>query len=281
VRTKREIFRILGSTLVAGMMGAAAASVQTQWKGTVVKEGDVTVVRNPKEPLYKTPILELAEDLSIGGPDAQGEAAFEQVRQAIVDDADVIYVLDQQASNVKVFDASGKYLRTIGRKGQGPGELEFPTTLSLIRNKGELAVHLQTRGVVFFKTDGTFLRQQSLKGLISGRGRVDSRGNVYVLEIVMGDAGMSYATKKLAPDGSLVATISQTPAPAGKAGANKVKPFQPIPYFLVDRNDLFVFGYPETYEIRFYGPAEAKVLRKILGAYDRGSVTAEAKAARE
>ena len=257
-------------------LAAAAASAQPQWKGTVLKEGDATVVKNPKEPLYKTPVLELKEDLSIGGPDAQGDYAFDQVRQVVVDDAGVIYVLDQQASLVKAFDASGKYLRTIGRKGQGPGELEYPMTLSLNRTSGELAVQLQSRGIVFFKTDGTFLRQLSLKSMLPARGRVDSRGNIYVLDIVMDEKGSHYATKKLGPDGSLLATISETPTPVGPG--NTIRAFIPVAYFQIDRDDRFIYGFPETYEIRFYGPTEAKAFRKIARDYAPLAVTEEDKA---
>jgi hypothetical protein len=267
--------------LIFLVIGAGCA--QDKWKGTIIKEGDVTIVKNPREPLSKTPVLELEEDLSIGGPDAQGDDAFGQARQVVVDDTGTMYVLDEQASDVKVFDASGNYLRTIGRRGQGPGELEFPMTLSLNRAAGEITVQQQTRGLAAFKTDGTFLRQQSLKGLITGRGRVDSRGNVYVLEIVLGDNGSSYATKKLAADGSLLATISETPAPGGKGGSGvrRVRPFLPVAYFLIDREDRLVYGYPETYEIQFYGPADAKVLRKIRREYDGVPITGEEKAALE
>jgi hypothetical protein len=282
MRMNRRSGRIIGPLVTAIIIAAAvAASGQVKWKGSIVKEGDVTIVKNTKEPLYKTPVLELTEDLSLGGPEAEGDYAFDQVRQVVVDDAGTMYVLDTQASHVKVFDASGTHLRTIGRKGQGPGELEYPMTLSLIRSKGELAVHLQTRGIVFFKTDGTFLRQLSLKGIISGRGRLDSRGQIYILEIAMGENDSRYATRKLAPDASVLATISETPTPAGKVGANKVRPFLPVPYFLIDRDDRFIYGYPETYEIRFYGPAEAKILGKVLRDYDPMAVTAEEKAEQE
>jgi hypothetical protein len=256
------------------MMGVAALA-QPQWKGAVVKEGDVTVVKNPKEPLYKTPVFELKEELSIGGPEAQEDAAFGQIASVAIDDAGTLYVLDARASNIKIFDASGEYLRTVGRQGQGPGELEYPTNLSLIRTKGELAVNLQTRGIVFFKTDGTFLRQLSLKGLITGRGRLDSRGQIYILEIAMGENDSRYVTKKLAPDASVLATISETQAPAGKMGTNKIKAFLPVAYFVVDRDDRFVYGYPATYEIQLYGPAETKMLRKITREYDAVPITSE------
>ena len=273
-----------GSVLVIGLallafMTAAEASAQVKWKGSVVKEGDMTVVRNPKEPLYKTPVLELKEDLSLGGPEAQGDYAFGQIRTFIVDDAGSIYVLDQQSSHIKVFDKTGKYVRTIGRQGQGPGELERPMTLSFNRTPGELAVQQQTRRMTYFMTDGTFLRHLSLKDMLALRGRVDSRGNIYITELIMDENDSRYATKKLAPDASLLAVIGQTPAPAGRG--SKIRAFVPISYFQVDRADSLVYGYPETYEIQFFGPTDHKVFKKISREYDPVAVTAEERAEQE
>jgi hypothetical protein len=280
MKAKKRMGRIISPLIMAGIMAAAAAaSAQVKWKGTVVKEGGVTIVKNPKEPIYKTPILELKEDLSLGGPEAQGDYAFGQIRHFIVDDAGSIYVLDQQNANIKVFDASGKFLRTIGRQGQGPGELERPMTLSFNRTMGELAVQQQTRRMTYFKTDGTFLRHLSLKDMYALRGRVDSRGNIYIEELIMEQNDSRYATKKLAPDASVLAVINQTPAPAGRG--NKIRAFLPISYFQVDRSDNLVYGYPETYEIQFFGPAEPKVFKKVTREYDPVPVTAEERAERE
>jgi hypothetical protein len=278
MKDKKGPILIMG-LLLPFFLTAAMASGQAKWKGTVVKEGDVTVVKNPKEPLYKTPVLELTEDLSLGGPEAQGDAALEQVRQFVVDDAGTIYVLELRAAQVKVFDASGRYLRTIGRKGQGPGELEYPMTLSLNQKMGELAVQQQSRGIVFFKTDGTYLRQLSLKGMLGGRGRLDSQGQIYLLEIIIDNENSRYATKKLAPDGSVLATISETPTPTGPG--NTTKAFIPVAFYTVDREDRFIYGFPESYEIQIYGPTETKVLRKITRAYDAVAVTEEDKAERK
>ena len=279
---KRHVQRALLVGLCLSVLIAAAASTasaQGKWKGTVIREGDVTVVKNPKEPLYKAPVLELKEDLSIGGPEAQGDYALDRVRQFLVDDAGAFYVLDTQASHVKVFDAAGKYLRTIGRKGQGPGELENPMTLSLNERTDELAVHLQMRGIAFFKTDGTFLRHLSLKGMLAGRARLDSRGQIYVLEIIMDGGNSRYSTKKLAPDGSVLATIGETPTPTGPG--NTTRAFIPVAFYGIDRDDRFIYGYPETYEIRIYGPTETKVLRKITRDYDPVAITEEDKAERK
>ena len=277
MKINRGYILIIGLALLA-FQAAAAASGQDKWKGTVVKEGDVTVVKNPKEPLYKTPVLELKEDLSLGGPEAQGDYAFGEIRTFIVDDAGSIYVLDSQASHVKVFDKAGKYVRTIGRQGQGPGELESPMTLSFNRTSGELAVHQASRRMSYFKTDGTFLRHLSFKEMWALRGRVDSKGNIYITEGIVDQTDPRYELKKLGPDASVIAVLAKSPAPNASV---KYNPFMAISYFQLDRADNLVYGYPETYEIQFFGPTDHKVFKKISRAYDPVTVTAEEKAERE
>jgi hypothetical protein len=270
MKINRESVLIIGLALLASQT-ASAASGQDKWKGTVVKEGEVTVVRNPKEPLYKTPVLELKEDLSLGGPEAQGDYAFGQIRTFIVDDAGSIYVLDTQSDHIKVFDRSGKYVRTIGRKGQGPGELENPMTLSFNRTAGELAVHQSSRRISYFKTDGTFLRHLSLKEMWALRGRVDSRGNIYITEGFVDEKDSRYEIKKLGPDASVVAVLAKSPAPT----PGKLDPFMAVSYFQVDRADNLVYGYPGTYEIQFFGPSDQKVFKKITREYEPVEVTEE------
>ncbi len=266
------------SLAILAFLPAAAASAQDKWKGAIVRESGVTVVKNPKEPLYKTPVLELKEDLSIGGPEAQGEYAFGEIRTFVVDDEGSIYVLDTQSDHIKVFDRSGKYVRTIGRKGQGPGELENPMTLSFNRTAGELAVHQSSRRISYFKTDGTFLRHLSLKEMWALRGRVDSRGNIYITEGFVDEKDPRYETKKLGPDASVIAVLAKSPAPNASV---KYDPFMAISYFQLDRDDRLVYGYPLTYEIQFFGPADQKVIKKITREYDPVAVTAEERAERE
>ncbi|MCX6568526.1 MAG: 6-bladed beta-propeller [Candidatus Aminicenantes bacterium] len=269
---------VIGLALLASLAAAAVLSAQDKWKGTIVREGGMTIVKNPKEPLYKTPVLELKEDLSIGGPEAQGEYAFGEIRTFVVDDEGSIYVLDTQSDHIKVFDRSGKYVRTIGRKGQGPGELENPMTLSFNRTAGELAVHQSSRRISYFKTDGTFLRHLSLKEMWALRGRVDSRGNIYITEGFVDEKDPRYETKKLGPDASVIAVLAKSPAPNASV---KYDPFMAISSFQLDRDDRLVYGYPLTYEIQFFGPADQKVIKKITREYDPVAVTAEERAERE
>ena len=252
---------------------------QAKWKGTVVKEGDLTVVRNPKEPLYKIPIFELTAELSLGGPDVQGDYAFDRIRDIVVDDSGSIYVLDPRDSHVKVFDPSGTYVRTIGRLGQGPGEFEGPMTLSLNRAADELAVHQPYR-MTFFKPDGTFLRDVSYRGASTVLGRVDSRGHIYLIELVMGDQdGPRLVTKKFGPDGSFLAELSGSPAPISPKGATRIKvhTLMPASYFHFDQADNVVYGYPQAYDLMLFRASDAKPFKKITLSYDPVEVASEEK----
>jgi sugar lactone lactonase YvrE len=64
----------------------------------------------------------LREDLRIGGPDGHPSELFSQIAFIETDGNGNIYVLDYPAQEVRVFSPTGDYLRTIGRKGLGPGE---------------------------------------------------------------------------------------------------------------------------------------------------------------
>jgi hypothetical protein len=263
---------LLGLGLPALIVSATlVAAPQGEWKGTIAKEGEVTVIENPKEPLYKTPVLELTEDLSLGGPDAQGEYTFSQIRHFAVDDAGSIYVLDYKDAHIKVFDASGKYLRTIGRKGQGPGEIEAPRSVSINRDAGELAVIQTSRRMSFFKLDGTFLRHLSFKEIWALYGGVDSQGRIYITEGIIDEKDPRYEVKMLGPDGSLLAKLAQSPAPVRADGG--LTAFAAIGWFVVDREDRLIYGYPLTYEIQYFGPAGPKPLRKVTREYDPVAVT--------
>ncbi len=242
---------------------------QIRWKGSVVKEGDVTIIKNPKEPIYKGSILELKEDLSLGGPAAQGDYAFGRVQTFIVDGSGSIYVLDRMNFNIKVFDLSGRCLRTFGRQGQGPGEFQYPYALSLNQTSGELALHELGDGISYFNTDGTFLRHVSLKTADSLRAVVDAKGDIYVQEYIRRGDEAHDETKKLASDGSLITNIAEGPS----WFVFKPDPFRAMSYFAIDQANNLVFGQPLTYEIRFYGPADTKVFKKIMREYDRVAVT--------
>lgn len=55
---------------------------------------------------------------------------FLNISSLALDDDGNVYVLDQGARNIRVFDSAGTPVRTIGREGAGPGEFATPYSLA-------------------------------------------------------------------------------------------------------------------------------------------------------
>ena len=64
-----------------------------------------------------------SEELRVGSPD-DPEAAFTWFRQLEVGSDGTIFTAHPQERQIRVHDASGVFVRTIGRKGEGPGEFD-------------------------------------------------------------------------------------------------------------------------------------------------------------
>jgi hypothetical protein len=70
-----------------------------------------------------------------------------------------VLVLDQLAPGVHEFDSAGSFIRTLGDKGAGPGELLYPTTIAVSPTSGTLAISDERLGrVVIWDSDGTEVR---------------------------------------------------------------------------------------------------------------------------
>jgi hypothetical protein len=84
----------------------------------------VTVVSNPAEGMWTSSSQwTLEEELKIGALEGEPEYQFGQIGFVDVDSKDRIFVMDAQAKEIRVFSPDGQYEQTIGRPGQGPGEL--------------------------------------------------------------------------------------------------------------------------------------------------------------
>lgn len=248
------------------------SSVQGQvWKGKIYKEGDATIVQNPKEPIYQGDILAIKEELRLGGAEAKGDNSFNRIMSIAVDGGGNIYVLDYKESHVKVFDKSGRYLRTIGRKGQGPGELESTHALDLFYPSDSLFV-LEGARISVFDSTGKFSRSLSLRGFGNLQMEIDTREHIYLLSFVLEEKETRYRIDKYDSDLKPIALMAQTPGLIDMSGTND--PFGPLPFFAIDAKDRFLYGFPKAYEIRIFDE-DGKETGRILKDYDPVEVTAE------
>jgi hypothetical protein len=128
------------------------------WRGSIETVDGVQVVRNPKAPMYPQGALVLQEELTIGVAEGAEEYTFVSLRGITVDDQGAIFALDQRKPRVDVFSGDGSHIRSIGRRGQGPGEFQTPFFIALAPG-GEILVGGMDR-LSFFDRTGVFLRSQ-------------------------------------------------------------------------------------------------------------------------
>jgi hypothetical protein len=100
------------------------------------------VVHNEKGGVWgKAPKVALELVRKIGDVDTEDEhVAFNYPSDVAVDRDGNIYILDSGNARIQKFGPDGKYLATIGRKGQGPGEFLWPDAIDIDRD-GNLVVY--------------------------------------------------------------------------------------------------------------------------------------------
>lgn len=99
-----------------------------------------------------------------------------------------LFVADTHAHDVKVFDANGVLVGTVGRQGESDGELNFPTFLTWARDQLYVTDTMNSRVQVFGGNELAFQQKFGSRGLYVGnlvrpKGvAVDGQGTVYVVE---------------------------------------------------------------------------------------------------
>jgi len=124
----------LCALLLSMLSVAACGRSADRWDGAVTDSAGVAIVTNPAAGSWSlAPAPEVTHDLDIGT--VEGDAAYQFGTIAAIDvsDAGEILVLDQLAGEVRVFDQAGEYLRSLGKPGNGPGELVPGQTLTGLR----------------------------------------------------------------------------------------------------------------------------------------------------
>jgi len=241
----------------------------SEWKGTIEEIDGVTVVKNPKEPIHAADIFSLEEELSIGEIEGREEYMFSAIWSIAVDEAGRIFVLDREDPHLRVFDRNGAFLRTIGRKGQGPGEFTMPLSVSITR-QNELVVDDMRSRLAFFSLEGEFKRNLQVATINLLRIDIDSEGNLIGINIIREEENPRYELKKFDSDLNYLHSLDGSPLP----DLNAFNPFMGIVLSQIDNSDQVICGYPENYEIKIFDK-EGNLKRKIIKDYDPVEITDE------
>jgi len=274
MKKTKNIFTVGGLCLL--LFCTACQKRAALWKGKIDREDGVTVVKNPKEPIYKEPVLEFQEDLIIKGSEDIEEQMFQTIITLGVNEQGDMYILDEQAGNIKVFDQNGSFLKTIGKKGQGPGEFGMPISLAITPDHNIVVNDMGQRKILFFNKEGNYIKQLSIadKFLFFGP-MVTSTGDLIASHTIPQNGPVTELKKF---NQELESSLTFTSIPVDKPPVVNIfvaRSLSSLRWTLTD-NDEIIWGNiknPE-YEL-FVHDQEGTLIKKIALDYDPLPITAE------
>jgi hypothetical protein len=208
------------------------------------------------------------EVLRIGREEGTGPEVFGFPAALEADAEGNVYVLDGQANEVRVFDARGEHLRTMGRTGAGPGEFRQPAGLSLAPG-GDLWVYdPQNNRFSVFSPDGALRathRRESGLTAIPWRGGVDRAGRVWDTDSGPGGFGGSPSLVWTRFDGEGATKLDLPPftVPSFTNAAGNVRatvPFAPWQAWTIDADGVVWSGTTDAYRIHRHQPGGDTIL---------------------
>ena len=157
-----------GRVVILACLTACTANPGTdsEWLGTIdTLPNGAIYVTNPEQGLWgDSAAWSVHLAFQLGSIDEEGPELFGRVRSLAVDPLGRVYVLDGNAQEVRVFDGDGAHVRTFGRRGGGPGELERGMAL-VFDTVGMLWVLDPGNGrISVFDTSGTYLDNYRMPG---------------------------------------------------------------------------------------------------------------------
>lgn len=236
-----------------------------------------------------TPHWRYTEELRIGSEEDDPKG-FSDIRGILVDRKGNIWIIEGSLQEIRVFDPSGRHLKTIGRNGQGPGEFTYPDGLAMAPD-GMIWVHDPKNGrFSIFDQDGKFVRQQLAPAggySYTWSGGIDRQGRIWdrIFHRDPKNPEVSYV-RRASPDWSRVDTLSlprcSAPGRAGEEGyfkfprGNAIVPFFPGAMSAIDYNDGSLWCAPSSAQYRL---ARIRIegndtLARVTGKTDQLPVTA-------
>ena len=130
-----------------------------------------------------------------------------------------VAVVDNDLFEVRMFDASGRHLRSMGQRGEGPGEFTNPTSLWITAGDTLWVGNYRPWSYTVFTAQGQFVRRILLDPVYQNRSRAGGvLGNGYTVnarEIGMYTPGFDIPHTMVVeihnPDGKLVGHLAQIP----------------------------------------------------------------------
>lgn len=111
------------------------------------------------------PVVLVTTDVaSVGALDGAEWETFAGIGDVAFDASGNLYIFDPDNYRVVVTDREGRHLRTLGREGEGPGELHQPSAMAVGRDGAVVVADGASRAFVVYSDSGVFERQVPFAG---------------------------------------------------------------------------------------------------------------------
>ena len=274
-QTSQGTRQLLATTAIVLAACATDADPPPGGPETIVETmGDTTVVRTLSGSVWGAEAT-LVPEITIGRVEGAEEYLFGSIWSIAVDDDWNVYVFDEQAQHIQVYDSASVYMETLGGRGEGPGEFSRAEAIALlpdgrlvVRDPGNMRVHVfgpgpgerdewrYNSGYAYSSgplyTDGlgrTFLETRDM-----------SRTDFGMHFVVLGSDGTPLDTMPLPSGGYEQATLTAEFSDEGGSGrTDMIVPFSPRFIWTVHPNGHFLTGHSSAYRIDV--PRDDGVLR--------------------
>ncbi|MBN1272352.1 MAG: 6-bladed beta-propeller [Candidatus Aminicenantes bacterium] len=229
-------------------------------------DDEIRTVVNPNEPLFGEITLDLVEDLKIG-KETDDNYLFFEVRDVAVDRLGNIYVADMNNYRIQKFDKNGKYLQTIGRRGQGPGEFDLPDRVRIDDISNKIFVRDYALFMDIFDSNGDFVKTLRFDDPIHDY-FPDNEGNLFIIFYESDETGLSHRFCKVDTEGHIIYVIAEYPytkyyRDLGSSRISVTTGHELSIVFTKLNDRALIYGYSKEYELNIIDHS-GKVLLKII-----------------
>jgi hypothetical protein len=210
---------------------------------------------------YKTGGLELVKQFEIGNDSLPEEVVLGSMGNFVITGKGNLFIVDIRRNNMKLYDPKGEFVRVIGQKGSGPGDLYLPGQTCY---NGEYVIvwEIGNRRFSFFTQDGGYIKSVPYRkrGFMVQKIKALENREI-ILEVEQynfgKDIGQERILKLFSADMTFKKDFYQQHVLTNKfiskpMSTNVPQPFSPLVSWDTTSKGKIVVGYEKDYKIDIY-----------------------------